>query len=228
MEPFITAAQLKKKYIAYGHFYCLKFSEKIVYPCRSVLDIILREAELPIDEPYIKRKPNAVFIMMNPGSSAPIETKSCDIRSNESLNDFKWTLVEAKPDITQYQVMRIMDKKEWCHIRVINLSDIREPNSDKLFKIIKDLDSNCHSIFSKEREFELIEKCDRDIDAPIIGAWGISNSLAPLKELCTKSTLGNIIIGYKEKGSKDKYYHPLPKSADKQKAWVTELVKIVG
>ena len=51
-------------------------------------------------------------------------------------------MVFAKPDVTQYQVMRIMAEMGWDHVRIVNLSDIREPKSIKFFKRVKEFEIN--------------------------------------------------------------------------------------
>ena len=122
-DYFLYADDLKKKYKCYGHFYDLKFSSKNMVNCRSVLEII--DSSIPDND--IKnlsfRIPDTIFIMMNPGSSYPLEEPIKDIK--EMSIDFrkKKNLVLTRPDNTQYQLMRIGVEMGWSHLRVLNLSD---------------------------------------------------------------------------------------------------------
>lgn len=96
----------------------------------------------------IKRKNTAVtendlnIIMMNPGSSNP---KNSNL---EYLN----RLVEANPDTTQYQIMRVMDKCNLDFVKAINLSDIRESKSQFFYKFLETELSENYPIFSDINE----------------------------------------------------------------------------
>jgi len=73
--------------------------------------------------------PDAIFIMMNPGSSRPLEEVD-NVVSEDNINKLEISLVPTKPDTTQYQVMRVMHYCNWNHVRVLNISDMRDPKSD--------------------------------------------------------------------------------------------------
>lgn len=96
----------------------------------------------------IKRKNTAVtendlnIIMMNPGFSNP---KNSNL---EYLN----RLVEANPDTTQYQIMRVMDKCNLDFVKAINLSDIRESKSQFFYKFLETELSENYPIFSDINE----------------------------------------------------------------------------
>ena len=99
------------------------------------------------------RKPDAVFIMMNPGSSRPLNEVNNRIHA-EAIHELPISLVPTKPDTTQYQVMRVMHYCEWRHVRVLNLSDLRCPKSGEFFKQFKrpgrrSPRSTSHSVFSE-------------------------------------------------------------------------------
>jgi len=89
-----------------------------------------------------KQIPDLMVVMMNPGSSAPL---------NKNENERKITL--AKPDNTQRQIMQIMINGNYKYARVLNLSDIREPKSGILYNKLKIMEAEgiLHSIFDTKR-----------------------------------------------------------------------------
>ena len=80
---FILADELKKIYDVYGHFYNLKLSNSIL-KCRSVLEIKRKDNLTEI--------PDIVVIMMNPGSSVPLdksyEPETFSKEENKAVIDF--------------------------------------------------------------------------------------------------------------------------------------------
>jgi len=60
---------------------------------------------------------------MNPGSSKPLEKTSNLKTSVESISEklVKNRLVIARPDKTQYQIMRVMIARDWKHARIIKM-----------------------------------------------------------------------------------------------------------
>ncbi|WP_143758935.1 hypothetical protein [Clostridium diolis] len=79
--------------------------------------------------------------------------------------------------------MRIMKFKNWRHVRVINLSDYREADSNRFYKKMKYLENNdkscIHSVFSTKRRSEL-NKFFKNKTITIIVAWGINDKLNEL------------------------------------------------
>jgi hypothetical protein len=120
--------------------------------------------------------------MMNPGSSKPL---SSDYKPNKfsideiTSEDWKKEVIPSRPDNAQYQIMRLMLFKEWKHVRILNLSDLRNGNSGKFsveFKGAEQLDpSNPHSITHKHRRRELLKYCD-EIQI-VVAAWGANEVL---------------------------------------------------
>jgi hypothetical protein len=98
------------------------------------------------------------------------------------------SLVEAVHDITQYQLMRLMDKMSWQHVRVVNLSDIRDPKSKVFCRRYREVElrplGEVHSVFAPVRKSELADKLKRKLDAPILLAFGIEKGLMPLAQQC--------------------------------------------
>src|SRR5262245_43336320 len=128
MVEFIPADELKRKFDVFAHFYSVRIVSKKVAACRSVLEIVESDHAPKKTAALSLRKPYAVFILMNPGSSRPLAEVDDRIHS-EAIHELPISLVPAKPDTTQYQVMRVMHCCEWRHVRVLNLSDLRCPKS---------------------------------------------------------------------------------------------------
>jgi hypothetical protein len=154
-----------------------------------------------------------LVIMMNPGGSKPKQTPDI-IKKNEP--------VEVIPDMTQYQIMRVMDMKKINRALIINLSDLCEPKSERFY--LKIIENDTRSIFEKNR----IEEWKSKINAKtiIIKAWGVHYKLNRLAEMAESelNDIKNKKIGW-NKVNTTKYYHPLPKSHEKQKQWVKEITK---
>jgi hypothetical protein len=226
---FIPADDLKQSYGVFGHFYSVELPSKEVVECRSVLELIAK-SHVPNDYSDLsQRSPNAVFVMMNPGSSRPLVEVKNRIRAN-SIHKLAISLVLTKPDTTQYQVMRLMKHCEWKHVRVLNLSDLRCSKSAEFFKQFKGLESthsfDAHSIFCDRREDELALKLTSHRAIPVIRAWGVSPHLDPLIDRCV-STLprANPVRGLLKEGTIDKFLHPLPSLQSQQMEWVHRMVE---
>jgi hypothetical protein len=72
MVRFISAEELKSKFGVFGHFYSVQVAPKKVAECRSVLEIVEATHAPQKTVALSSRKPDAVFVMMNPGSSRPL------------------------------------------------------------------------------------------------------------------------------------------------------------
>lgn len=210
------------KYECTGYFYKIYDGNIELAQCRSVLDIRL------IDSKEISR-PEALFIMMNPGTSIPLEEK---INTNHVMIDnfeIKFNqadMVKAKPDDTQFRLMDIMEYKKWKYVRVINLSDIRQPKGKRAIQEIKTFEnislSMLHSIFSPQRDKELIEVLKVKQGAPIIGAWGAEDYLEIYANRCLKK-VGDNIIRVTDKTNSFKCSHPLTTKL----SWISEIKKLI-
>ena len=229
MVRFIPAKELKDKYGVFGHFYSVEVAPNNVVDCRSVLEIVEKPHAPEQHSVLSSNEPDAVFIMMNPGSSRPLTEVSNRIHA-ESIHELRVSLVPTKPDITQYQVMRVMHYCKWHHVRVLNLSDLRCPSSGKFFKQFKQLEEeipfDSHSVFSSRREHELVLKLTKHKTIPVVRAWGVSGQLEPLIERCvSKITKNKTIRGLLKEGTTNKYLHPLPSLQKQQLFWVNRMVK---
>ena len=228
-QPFIPAKQLKQKYGVFGHFYSVELASKEVAECRSVLEIISHD-QTPADHSELSElRPDAVFIMMNPGSSKPLVEVNNRIRAR-AIHKLPISLVPTKPDTTQYQVMRVMHIRDWQHVRVLNLSDLRSPKSAEFIKTFQRLERDDefdgHSIFSDDREEELLLKLPRSRKVPLVLAWGVSDKLTPLVERCmSRLPKKRTVIGLLVPGSTNKYRHPLPSLQKDKQRWIEQIIE---
>ncbi len=172
---FIYANELKTKFSVFGHFYDLDINDR-TFNCRSILEISSKSINVE------RSVPCAVVVMMNPGSSKPLDGRYKPKRfTPDKIMGGRWKkeIIPTQPDNAQYQIMRLMLLQEWDHVRVINLSDLRNGNSgdfSKEFKEAAQLDASCpHSITHEGRHSELLENCSK---SPIvIAAWGTTEVL---------------------------------------------------
>jgi hypothetical protein len=227
MVRFIPAEELKGKFAVFGHFYSVQVAPRKLIECRSVLEIV--EAAHAPAKALSDTAPDAVFIMMNPGSSRPLV--EVDNRTHaRAIHKLQVSLVPTKPDTTQYQVMRLMHYCRWRHVRVLNLSDIRCAKSGEFFKQFNRLEEDHsfdgHSVFSHRRTDELASKLIRHAKTPVILAWGLSSALDPLIDLClSRLPEKTRAIGLMKDGAPGKYLHPLPSLHSQKVQWVNRMVE---
>lgn len=229
MKPFIPASELKQRYGVFGHFYSVELASKEVVECRSVLEIANKVRTSKKHTELSALRPDAVFIMMNPGSSRPLVEVNNRIRAR-AIRKLRVSLVPTKPDTTQYQVMRLMHFLEWQHVRVLNLSDLRSPKSAEFIKSFQRLEDeenfNSHSVFSDTRKDELSLKLSMGKKTRLVLAWGISDKLSPLIERCVSKLPKKItVFGLLEPGSANKYRHPLPSLQRDQRRWIDQIIQ---
>lgn len=168
--------------------------------CRKYLDI--KKLNTKVSSPQL------MVVMMNPGASRPLKG-----------NDNQLLAVEAKPDKTQGQIVALMKKCSLEYVRVVNLSDLREPKSKIFYKNIDPQDS----IFSPSNKADFDEIFIKSV--PVLIACGVHDSLDPLVKLAI-TTIGNAkIFGLKKENCTNKYYHALPRFMEQRKSWVDNMAK---
>lgn len=227
MILFEYAKELKKKFSVYGHFYFNDMGNEGRFACRSVLEIVSKNDSICKDD-ILNSLPDAVVIMMNPGSSVPLELEPCEVYSAANIKTLTPKYVDTKPDITQYQIMRLMLLKKWEHVRVINLSDLRTPKSSELFKTIKKMENRQHSIFSEERKSELASKLNRKKKAPVICAWGLDNSLLGLIDMAKQALQGIAVIGFADNESSFQFRHASPQKKSDKLEWLDYMLSVLA
>ncbi len=243
---FLYAAELKKTFRCYGHFYRLNVEGAEPILCRSVLEItsLPREAVGAGTDPddlfgnhtfkgMVSSRPDAVVIMMNPGSSRPIEDGDTESLLTMPLpKDFKKPLVLTQPDNTQYQIMRIAVSKGWNHVRVLNISDIRDPKSPSFIARTKKLDGmtggEAHSLFSKVRKTEREQMLKRKPGAPFILGWGQDAGLIPLARQCLDCIDGEKTVTVPAGPDPVLTAHPSPMLQAKKEAWLENILTALG
>lgn len=168
---FIYADELKIKFSVFGHFYDLDINGQS-FNCRSVLEIVSKSIES-----ISNSNPNALVVMMNPGSSKPASNSYIPKKYSVSqITSKTWVkeVIPTKPDNAQYQIMRLMLLQGWKHVRILNLSDLRNGNSGNFsieFQKCLELDPTAtHSLLSKNRRTELLDYCSKS--GTVIAAWG--------------------------------------------------------
>jgi hypothetical protein len=174
------------------------------YRFRKYLDIKQRNS--------LKLSPDIMVIMMNPGASRPID----GIDNNDAES-------EAIPDRTQDQIMKVMTACKLEYSRVLNLTDIREPKSNKMFLKAREMGRKGipHSIFDPRRRKEFNSLFIEGI--PVIFAWGVGKELKILAEHAIETINIDNPIGLKKEGVEWAYYHPLPQVYKKQIEWVNKI-----
>ncbi|MBI9070814.1 MAG: hypothetical protein JEY94_04410 [Melioribacteraceae bacterium] len=222
---------MKKHFVVMGSYYDIQLSGNLILQCRNILEIYNREYfESNTDTKILyKSIPDLIVIMMNPGSSAPLDKnyipKKYKVSELSSLSNNK--LIPAKPDITQYQIMRLMLEKKWKHVRILNLSDIREPKSTLFIKTVEDCENKFgafHSIFSGERkaEFKLAFKNFNENNL-IIAGWGCDKSLEFLAVRVLGKIRGRKIVGLNCSDNENLYMHPSPTLQKHKEKWLNEI-----
>jgi len=236
MFKFLYANELKTIFTVYGSYYDLLIEEDEKFLCRNVLEIFKADYfnSLPEHIGLSSSKPDSIFVMMNPGSSEPrkIGFEEPEFGLSEvSSRLSSLEMVFAKPDVTQYQVMRIMVKMEWNHVRVVNLSDIREPKSIKFFKKVEEFENkykDIHTIFSferkKEREKVFNLKCE---SSPIILGWGRDKKLVALAEKALKFLENFKITGVVSPDHPMLYSHPSPNIQTAKEEWLKKIYSLL-
>ncbi|MBN2162065.1 MAG: hypothetical protein JXR25_11395 [Pontiellaceae bacterium] len=231
---FIYAAELKKQFTCYGHFYELMLMNGERAKCRSVLEIV--EQSIPQDNPsdISERKPDVVVIMMNPGSSHPKDIYHIDEEINYPRSGacMRKQLVLTQPDNTQYQIMRVAVQKGWKHIRVLNLSDLRDPRSGSFLQKVDALGGiiggHMHSIFSQERTAECVHSLKRSRPTPILLGWGQDVGLIPLAEQCMKRLDREPVCTVSSDVHPLLNAHPSPMLQSKKLLWLDSILAAIG
>jgi hypothetical protein len=173
--------------------------------------------------------PDAVVIMMNPGSSRPIEDGDTDSLLTMPLPaGFQKPLVLTQPDNTQYQIMRIMVSKHWKHVRVLNISDLRDPKSPSFIaktKALAGLPGGAkHSLFCEARAAERGQMLRRKPGAPFILGWGQDAGLIPLAKQCLSCITGEKTITVPAGNDPALTAHPSPMLQSKKEEWLDTIL----
>lgn len=228
---FLYAAELKKRFTCYGHFYELLLMSGERAKCRSVLEIVDASVRQDVPSDVSERRPDAVVVMMNPGSSHPKDIYHIDeqIEYPQSRTSMRKELVLTQPDNTQYQVMRVAVNFGWSHVRVLNLSDLRDPKSgsflQKVDALAQIMGGHVHSMFCPERGAELAQALTRNGRSPIVLGWGQDAGLVPLATQCMKRLEGEPTCTVQSDVHPLLNAHPSPMLQSKKLQWLETMVQ---
>jgi len=228
---FLYAAELKKRFTCYGHFYELVMMDGERARCRSVLEIV--DTSIPQETPsdISGMEPDVVVIMMNPGSSHPRDIYHIDgeIEYPQDNGSMRKELVLTQPDNTQYQVMRVAVAQGWKHIRVLNLSDLRDPKSGSFLQKVDALagimGGHTHSIFCRERTAECAHSLRRKGNTPVMLGWGQDPGLIPLAGQCMKRIDGEPVCTVPSDVHPLLNSHPSPMLQSKKLQWLDSMIQ---
>jgi hypothetical protein len=214
MIGFVKAADLRKKYEVKGRFYLLANTNSKI-KCRSLLTITDRTRA-------IEKK--LLVIMLNPGSSRPLDNEYLESRISKTqigqLNDI--SLTDARPDATQYQIMRVMDEFEFSHADIINLYDVREPKSGILFaRAKKHSFPKETSIFTEARQSELNTYFTNTSN--VILAWGRVTPIAAVEEMALEKISKLVSKVLLVRGTDNVIYHPSPQNHKLKLKWLENI-----
>ena len=205
--------QISEHYTVTGLFYTEQG-----YEFRKYLNIRRRAAGLMryfiiIKHWFTVDKPDLMVVMLNPGSSTPL-----------TGGDDGQMEVGAKPDDTQRQIMKAMDAANFKYARILNLSDLRDPNSPDFLSALKPLDHAGipHSIFGPQREDDFNGLFDHSV--PVILAWGADDRLKPLARRALGRMRNTIRVGHKKSGTDWVYYHARQRGKPPH-LWVDEIAR---
>ena len=223
----IYAGDLKGEFRCMGHFYQLSINGDL-YPCRSSLEILRNDAAF--GKQMVDESPDALVVMMNPGSSRPDDNNYLPtVYSADRLHELQKykEYVPARPDNSQYQIMRLMLDQAWKHVRILNLSDLRSGNSAEfknMFMSAANHDSgNPHSLFSIHRRQELFGLTVMERPTVIL-AWGRVTFLA---ELATEALAvfqhQRRCVGQKVAGARLSYFHANQRTPARLRSWLKEI-----
>jgi len=224
-HPDVSESDLGQHFEVLGHFYSIEIPGITPRECRDILEIRSRTGfEIGL--------PDAVFVMMNPGSSKPI-SGGYGLLTPDKISEMTSDLTQAEPDKTQYQVMRVMHCSGWGHVRVINLSDLHETKSREFVRLYKKLEGErgvtAHSVFSPQRTHQLHGHLLRKPGAPIVLAWGVGSGLNTLTSRAIDALANESgVVGWARESRGARYYHPLPPSRDRQMIWVDKILNILS
>ena len=206
---------LKERFVVWGKFTQeMLWGEKVLM--RPEARIVRRDGVSTFNGR--KERADAVIVMLNPGSCVPIMEASSE----------EW--MEARPDKTQFQLMRLMERMAWDEMVIVNLSDLCQGNPQEF----AGLQMRCEaggiqqSRFTESAESEwssVISAADR-----LLYGWGATkeakimadaHGLLDLDGMLAKHGKRPIAAWQPEKGYPK---HPFPRIPSKCEAWLEEMV----
>ncbi|MBF0624049.1 MAG: hypothetical protein HQL82_04505 [Magnetococcales bacterium] len=224
----LDAAGLRRRFAVFGHYYRCRLDDR-EWDCRSVLELVAPHRVPANADGLLGLVPDLVAVMMNPGGSRPLDSGwEPPLISGFPLLPGVCRLVSARPDTTQYQIMRVLVARGWHHARVVNLSDLRQAKSPLFLQAAAQLEAQpggrVHSLFSPERQKERnwLLPAGR---TPIILGWGRSRGLMPLARQAMAALAGRALAGVFPPGEDCLCAHPSPQLQRLKEAWLEAILE---
>ena len=209
----------------WGHFYLLRHRNRQL-ECRSRLEIVQDAQRRAVSERLLPSSvPDLVFVLLNPGSCRP-QSQNATFSlgcTAQSTSDFG-ALSPAVPDSTQRQVIDLLRTLQLSHARILNLSDLCEPDSTEFFRRVSELDQCAppppHSLFVKSRMVEQARLLNASLGIAVLG-WGVHPMAATMATSCLASLRHCELAtaGIAHSRVRNGYYHPLPRSHAARLSW---------
>jgi hypothetical protein len=152
-----------------------------------------------------------------------------EIEYPQSDDTLRKELVLTQPDNTQYQIMRVAVRQGWKHIRVLNLSDLRDSKSGSFLQKADALSGimggHVHSMFCAERAAELAHALRRKDPTPILLGWGQDPGLIRMAEQCLDRLDGEPTCTVASDVHPLLNAHPSPMLQSKKLEWLETIIR---
>ncbi len=124
--------------------------------------------------------------------------------------------------------MRLMAARSIDHARVLNLSDLREPKSPVLMRLLAHLegvsDGAGHTLFGGERDRELRGLIGPAGRVSMLAGWGRHKALESLAKACVDRFKGWHRVGVPVPGARHLYAHPSPMLQRMKDQWLQDVM----
>jgi hypothetical protein len=217
---YIKAKVTNEIFKVWGSFYNLEANDQ-TFTFRNALDIANKEIA---QKELLEDKLDALVVMLNPGSSKPLDPSKIQNKRGVEL-----TL--SKPDTAQYQVMSLMYHQNWNHVRILNLSDLREPKSQLFFNTLQSIDSvfkkDDHSIFCSQRSKEFNSLYNLKENANTILGWTLNPCIQSLAAMALSKGFQNI-VGIGDQYNELLFRYPSPQNFKFKEEWLKDIIKMIA
>lgn len=214
---FLLAADLKGIFHTEGAFYHTELNGES-YACRGLAKISRRGVETDVAD--------ALFVMVNPGSCKPTDEDYLFPKYNKNLSEIPF--VQANSDATQYQIMRLMERRGWNMIYIIKLSDLKAGNIEEFkahLSLFEAQGNDSHSIFSGGRISEIVMLLAEK--TRIIAGWGTQTFMKKrMVHALSVLTDSREVSGLPHK-TNPYYYHPFPMVQHKYIKWLDNMCEVL-
>lgn len=178
------------RFSAFGYFRTIDCNGESMR-CRYAMELVSEGSSL--EDP-----PEVVLVLSNPGGA--------DHSEGNSLH----RPVPVGPGRSIKSVVQMLDLLGVNRCRILNLSDMQEPDSTRFVRDFGTLPDG-HSIFAEPRRYALKRLLSGS--AVVIVAWGTSRKLAKAGRQAEALLMraGGVVVGFRN--AKGNPYHPSPRSS---------------